>query len=209
MARQRRDETKQVIEKARKEAVNQDNSEEKLEALDQIESFFNSNSSWDDLKELYQTSALQLTNNFENLVMLYNTAGLLQFLEADEASETKVLFEGIQKDFEKMARDLASIYEKHKDYTGAVKDEKEMVMSIEIFEAYGNYTVQYDAIISPTFVTLIERGGRALSKQQAVLQAEQQQIMDQDISIVKDVEFREVTPTEPVPTENQEKASDE
>ena len=113
----------------------------------ELEKFFEENRSWDDLEQLFQTASRQLIGSFEHLIQLFKTPGLIMFLESEEHSETKILFEGIKRDFEQLSELLKTIHDQHKHHSGSVKSVEEMSKSIQIFEAYGEYTVRYDALI--------------------------------------------------------------
>lgn len=163
---------------------------------DSMEKLLENNTTWDDLKELYQKSAEQLTGNYQVLIDLFKTPGLIPYLEQDEYRETLILFKGIQKDFEQLSSVLRLIYDRHAQRTGGAKTEDEFIESINIFEDYSNYTARYNALISPTFTTIVDRAGIALGKINEAVKAEQELRDNADVSIVKDVEFKMVSPSE-------------
>lgn len=204
IARQQRDLAAKEIKQVRA-ANNIEEGSESDNALKELEAFFANNTSWDDLNELYNSSANRLVANYNELIQLFKTPGLLMFLENEEYKETKILFEGIGRDFDQLSSALKLIHDRHKDYKGAAKDQDEMLLSIEIFEAYGNYTVRYDAIITPTFNTIVERAGKALGKIDEAVNQEQRREDDLNVNIVKDVEYREVTVQEFQETTQEEK----
>lgn len=185
-ARQERDAIKKVQEKQQAGvALN-----ETEQAVEELSKFYEVNTSWDDLNELYQKSAEQLAGSFDQLIQLYKTPGLLNFLEQEEYKETKIMFNGIMKDFEQLSEVLKAIHDRHKDYTGGAKTAEDFAFSIEIFEAYNNYTVRYDALITPIFNTIVERAGTALAKIDQAVRDEQERANAQDVNVVTDVEVK-------------------
>lgn len=189
MARQKRDLASKEITRLR----NTETPGEDDNVFKELDTFFENNTSWDDLSELYNNLAKRLVVNYEELIRLFKTPGLIMFLENEEFKETKILFEGIGRDFDQLSNALKLIHNRHKDYSGAAKNQDEMLLSIEIFEAYSNYTIRYDAIITPTYNTIVERAGKALGKINEAVVQEEKRHEDLNVNVVKDVEYREVT----------------
>lgn len=179
LARQQRDRQK-------KQAQSTQNQE-----LDQA--FLENNSSWDDLISLYKQLSTMLVSNLRMLVDTMQVPGVITYLEQSEFSETVILFNGIQRDFDTLAADLKAIYEKHQDKTGAVKDIDDFVDSIGIFEGYNNFMMRYDQIITPVYNQIVEKAGMALSKIQEAIQSEKVKHEAQDVSIVTDLAVKEPT----------------
>lgn len=126
--------------------------------------YYDTNKSWDDLENLYKANASMLANNFSQLISLYKTPEMITFLESEDFTETKVMFSGVQKDFEEMSNRLVSIHDKHKGLTGGVTNEQEFNSSLLIFEEYNDFTEKYSALITPTYNSLMEKAGVALGK---------------------------------------------
>ncbi len=157
-----------------------------------LEEFYNSNTCWTDLEQLYTKLAHQLAHNFSTLIESFKIPGVIQFLETDEYKETLVIFKTIQRDFNSMTELLTGIHASHKDKTGNAKDQEETSETIRIFEEYNQYVSRYDSIITPSYMLLMEKIGLALGKISAIGEEHKKAQEDLDITIVKDVEFREV-----------------
>ena len=127
--------------------------------------FFKTNTAWKDLKDLYTKHAQLIANTLSQLISLYKTPALIDFLEKDEFKENKILFTSVQKDIEVMSDRLVSIYNKHKDKpTEGVSTEEEFNESLLIFEEYKDFADKFNAIVMPTYQTLVEKAGIALGK---------------------------------------------
>lgn len=169
------------------------NKEEREQAREAKE-YLTNNTAWDDLKELYQKSAEQLTHNFASLISLFNTPGLIQFMNTHDFKETLILFKGIQKDFDKLSTILRDIYNDHKDYSGAVKDDEEFIKSIQVFEAYNGYTIQYDSLVTPTYTSILEKAQLALTLMQAAAKDLKEHHELTDVNIISDVDYKDAEP---------------
>ena len=170
------------------------------------EEYYATNKSWDDLKNLYNANAQMLANNFSQLISLYKTPQMLDFLEKEDFKEIKIMFGGIQRDFEQMTNRLVSIADKHSNnnngtrefLAGGVTNEEEFNNSLLIFEEYQDFTEKYSAIITPTYNTLMEKAGVALGKvKEATDSVIKESIAEQASSLENnspiDVPFKEVT----------------
>lgn len=191
LARQRRDAIKKELKKDPTTAALEDDGLE--QAVEVVESFFNDNKSWDDLEQLYQQLARQLATNYSQLIELYKTPGLISFLEQSQYKETLILFKGIGKDFDALSKTLVAIHDRHKEYKGGTTDEAEFALSLEIFEAYENYSVRYDSIITPNFNIIVERAGFALEKINQAVQQERKKAEEQNVNVVTDVQVKDIT----------------
>ncbi len=183
--------TQKSLARRQRDALAKDKApdDDPLHVLDEL---YKNNTSWDELKELYMVNAKQLAGTYDALIQLYKTPGLIKYLENSEHKQTMILFNGIRRDFDQLSKDLINIYSTHKDYSGGVKNDEELARSIGVFENYNNYVVRYDALIRPIYDELVMKAGVAIEKINTIVQAQKQAQEDQDIAVVKDVEYRDV-----------------
>lgn len=152
------------------------------------------NKCWDDMQSLYSSFSQALVGANAQLNEVYRIPGILEFIPRKD--EVTVALRGLSQDIRQFGAELSAIHSKHSDRTGGFSDEADMLTSIQVFEAYTNYQVRYDAVIMPTVTFLLEQAELALAVAAETAEASKQneeakrQSELVDPTVVTDVEIK-------------------
>lgn len=115
--------------------------------------FFDSNTVWDDVSNLYSECASMLSSATLISDMLRNK-DLMEHVEKRKLLIRNVM--SLASDLTSLSEDLTKIRSLHKDHSGAAKSNEDFFLSMQIYTDYVNFIDRYTATAQPTVTWISE-----------------------------------------------------
>lgn len=119
--------------------------------------------SWDDLEQLYQTSAKSMMGVMATVDSLISLPGIIKYVK--DTDTYNIAIRTLTSDFEILAKELTGIHEEHQSYTGRVSNDQELSKCIHIF---GKYTIFYERFQGLTLPTVMSITDMAIEAKEAM-----------------------------------------
>jgi hypothetical protein len=153
--------------------------------------------SWDDLKGIYQSCIEGIQEIERNTVKLYQTPHLTDFLE--DRVQTAITLRGLQRDLNTFTAEVNAIYKNHSERSGGVTDENDLVATFRIFELYNTFNSRFGAVTLPAVVFLNEQAEKAAKAIDVFVKAQEAQDLTNP-NVVSDVVAKEYTAEQTINT---------
>ncbi len=119
--------------------------------------------SWNDLEGLFQACGNAIVEVGMGVNQLISSVPNLEKL-VENPKEFLLSINGLKSDLDRFTDELAAIHAKHSDKSGAVKDDVELVESLNIFEDYTNFNIRFTALTLPTMTSITEQVGAVVER---------------------------------------------
>ncbi|MEG3033881.1 MAG: hypothetical protein RR877_00105 [Aurantimicrobium sp.] len=154
--------------------------------------YFKKNTGWDDAKELYDSNCRMVIGTGETIRQGYSDKNIFRFFNSQETIEVNAAINGMNKDLQMFADELARIGQQHISKTGQVTSDDDFNFILELGQSYSDFATRFSAVVSQNQRFLTDKLGIALGRRQEA-EAAAAQAAAQDVNVVTDVEAK---PTE-------------
>lgn len=120
---------------------------------------------WDDVNSLYEEMAVGIITTATSNVELAKASvreDIAKNISSDDKKEISVLISGFEKDIGLLKDHLEKIHDAHKDKTGKMKTEEEVIEGINIIENYRDFSETFSALTLPVGSALAEIVGKSI-----------------------------------------------
>lgn len=148
--------------------------------------YFKSNTGWDDTKELYETACQMVIGTGETIRQGYSDKSIFSYFNNNEMIEVNTAINGMNKDLQLFAQELGNIGSKHLNRSGAVTNDEDFSIILELGQEYSDFTTRFSAVVSPNQKFLTDKLGLALTRREEIEKA-----AAQEVTIVTDVQVKE------------------
>ena len=154
--------------------------------------YFKKNTGWEDTRDLYNSACQMVIGTGETIRQGYSDKNIFRFFNSQETIEVNAAINGMNKDLQMFAEELASMGQRHLSRSGAVTNDEDFSIILELGQNYSDFTTRFSAVVSQNQRFLTDKLGIALGRRQEA-EAAAAQAAAQDVNVVTDVEAK---PTE-------------
>lgn len=108
---------------------------------------------WEDLEEVYTALAEGVG---VTAVELFNIVKKIQEEKIPTTAEFNISINGISRDLNDISKDLATIHDAHKQYSGPIKDQDELALCLSLFTDYANLGDLFNSVTFNPMLTVSE-----------------------------------------------------
>lgn len=127
-------------------------------------------STWEGLEDVYYGAAHAIIGTGQSINNLIGDTNIRTALNANQEVVTAVNTLG--KDLKTFTEELRDIHNEHSGKTGPIISDEDMVLSLNVFGKYQEFTTKFQAVTIPTMAIVTEAIGEALEKVKTVQDAE-------------------------------------
>ena len=129
-----------------------------------------SQSTWEGLEEVYYGAAQAIIGTGQSINNLIADQNIRNALNANQNVVTAVNTLG--KDLKTFTEELRDIHQEHTGKTGPIISEEDMVLSLNVFGKYQDFTTKFQAVTIPTMAIVTEAIGEAMEEVKKAQEAE-------------------------------------
>lgn len=117
---------------------------------------------WEELEDIFQASANAIVTTGRDVNNALALPGVSLNIENKE--DITIAVQGLSKDLNVFAGELATIHQKHEGKTGPIRSQHDVINSMSIFDEYVAFNTKFQSVILPTVLTIMDSVGRACDK---------------------------------------------
>lgn len=117
---------------------------------------------WEDIENIFQASANAIVTTGRDINSALALPGVALNIENKE--ELTIAINGLTRDLETFAGELADIHAKHAGRTGPIREQHDIINSLSIFDEYVAFNTKFQSVILPTVLVVMDGIGRACQK---------------------------------------------
>ena len=142
---------------------------------------------WQQIDEIYEsiaTGIVSVASEVNQAIRAINLLGV------DSNAELAINVRSLTRDLETYSHDMVAIKERHKDFSGPVKDGEELALCLSVFEDYVALNDRFRANVFPVVITVTEFLAEAVSNNKEKVK----ETMASDLTnpnVVSDIEVKE------------------
>lgn len=138
---------------------------------DELAKFFQENTAWDDLNEVYNAIGISIAERAGAAVAAHKNPVVLANLEAAKFNEIQSLLAGLSSDVNVFVNEMITIRAAHLGKTGGTRNVEEFQLSVQVYEKYQELATRFEGVCGRTIQSLMEDAAAALTRGQEVIQA--------------------------------------
>jgi hypothetical protein len=127
--------------------------------------------SWDTLSELYTSLNQMLATIGLSVNKVMEEIDVIDYIE--NKNEFNLLVSGLARDIEQFKNEIDFIASRHKDFSGQVKDQNELMVTFELYADYDTIKTKIINVLNPIHASILMSLREALTNKQSQLEKEQ------------------------------------
>lgn len=117
---------------------------------------------WHDVEEIYNTCGNNIISTAKTVNDILSIHGVKEMIP--DKSEVAILVNGLNRDLMAFTERMVAIHEKHKNKKGVIKTADDYADSINILGEYNDLNTQFQAVVLPSVMTIMENVGQAAQR---------------------------------------------
>jgi hypothetical protein len=109
---------------------------------------------WEQLKDTYEALAMGLVGFAHEVNNVSQHPTVAKYCQ--DTHELAILVNSLKRDISTFTTELVGIHDLHKDKTGDIRTEEDLIKSFNIYDNYTTYNQRFNAVLIPTFQKLTE-----------------------------------------------------
>lgn len=109
---------------------------------------------WEQLRDTYEALASGLVSYAHEVNNVSQHPTVVKYCQ--DMHELIILVNSLKRDISTFTTELVGIHDLHKDKTGDIRTEEDLIKSFNIYDNYTTYNQRFNAVLIPTFQKLTE-----------------------------------------------------